>query len=47
MQGDENVVQMRPCPVELDSDEDAERARRKLAAEIEQYASGNPALSSA
>ncbi|HQZ12906.1 MAG TPA: Tim44/TimA family putative adaptor protein [Devosia sp.] len=45
-QGDENVVQMRPRPVDTAPDENSERAQRKIAAEIEQYAGGNAALAS-
>lgn len=45
-QGDENVVQMRPRPVETTPDENDERAQRKIAAEIEQFSNGNAALAS-
>ncbi len=43
-QGDENVVQMRPRPVETAPDENSERAQRKLTAEIEQFSNGNAAI---
>jgi predicted lipid-binding transport protein (Tim44 family) len=39
--GEENVVQMRPRPVEPQSNEDLERAQRKLEAEIVQFANGD------
>jgi len=39
--GEENVVQMRPRPVEANTDENAERQARKLASEIEQFSLGN------
>jgi predicted lipid-binding transport protein (Tim44 family) len=39
--GEENVVQMRPRPVEPQSNEDFERAQRKLEAEIVQFANGD------
>jgi predicted lipid-binding transport protein (Tim44 family) len=38
---EENVVQMRPRPVEAQPDENAERQARRLAGEIEQYSGGN------
>lgn len=44
--GDENVVQMRPRPAEPQTDEDAARQARKLAAEIEQFAHGDENLAS-
>lgn len=44
-QGDETVVQMRPRPIENTPDENAERAQRKLAAEIEQFSNGNATVS--
>ena len=39
--GEENVVQMRPRPVEPQTNEDLERAQRKLEAEIAQFAHGD------
>jgi predicted lipid-binding transport protein (Tim44 family) len=39
--GDETVIQMRPRPVEPQTDEQAERQARRLATEIEQHAAGN------
>jgi len=42
--GEENVIQMRPRPVTPESSEDAERARRKLEAEITQFAHGDEAV---
>jgi predicted lipid-binding transport protein (Tim44 family) len=42
--GDENVVQMRPRPVEPQTNEDAERQKRKLDAEIVQFAHGDDEL---
>lgn len=45
-QGDENVVQMRPRPVDGTPDENSERAQRKMAAEIEQFSNGNAAVAS-
>lgn len=41
---DENVVQMRPRPVDSPVDEDLERQERRLAAEIEQHAHGDEQL---
>jgi predicted lipid-binding transport protein (Tim44 family) len=38
---DENVVQMRPRPVEPQTNEDLERARRKLEGEITQFSHGD------
>jgi predicted lipid-binding transport protein (Tim44 family) len=38
---EENVVQMRPRPVDAQPDENAERQARRLANEIEQYSGGN------
>lgn len=38
---EENVVQMRPRPIEAQPDENAERQARRLASEIEQYSDGN------
>ena len=42
--GEENVVQMRPRPVEPQTDEDAERAQRKLETEITQLSHGDEKL---
>ncbi|MGV3490744.1 MAG: Tim44/TimA family putative adaptor protein [Devosia sp.] len=42
--GEENVVQMRPRPVEPQTNEDAERAQRKLEAEITQFSHGDEAV---
>lgn len=39
--GEENVVQMRPRPAAPETNEDLERARRKLDAEITQFAHGD------
>jgi predicted lipid-binding transport protein (Tim44 family) len=39
--GEENVVQMRPRPVEPQTNEDAERAQRKLETEITQFSHGD------
>ncbi|MGN6489565.1 MAG: Tim44/TimA family putative adaptor protein [Devosia sp.] len=39
--GEENVVQMRPRPVAAESNEDIERQKRKLDAEITQFANGD------
>jgi len=39
--GEENVVQMRPRPIEPQTSEDIERAQRKLDAEIVQFAHGD------
>jgi predicted lipid-binding transport protein (Tim44 family) len=41
---EENVIQMRPRPIEAPPDENAERQARKVANEIEQYSAGNSAL---
>jgi predicted lipid-binding transport protein (Tim44 family) len=38
---EENVVQMRPRPIEAVPDENAERQARRLASEIEQYSGGD------
>ena len=42
--GEENVVQMRPRPVEPQTNEDVERQKRKLDAEIIQFAHGDEKL---
>jgi predicted lipid-binding transport protein (Tim44 family) len=39
--GEENVVQMRPRPTEPQTDEDVERAQRKLDTEITQFSHGD------
>jgi predicted lipid-binding transport protein (Tim44 family) len=39
--GEENVVQMRPRPVAAESNEDVERRKRKLEAEVTQFAHGD------
>jgi predicted lipid-binding transport protein (Tim44 family) len=39
--GEENVIQMRPRPVDTNPDESAERQARKLASEIEQFSHGD------
>jgi len=44
--GEENVVQMRPRPAEPLTDEDAERAKRKLETEIAQLAHGDEKVAS-
>jgi predicted lipid-binding transport protein (Tim44 family) len=44
--GEENVVQMRPRPVEPQTNEDLERAQRKLEAEIAQFAHGDETVAS-
>jgi predicted lipid-binding transport protein (Tim44 family) len=41
---EENVVQMRPRPIETQPDENAERQARRLASEIEQYSDGNAGI---
>jgi predicted lipid-binding transport protein (Tim44 family) len=41
---EENVVQMRPRPIEAVPDENAERQARRLASEIEQYSGGDAGL---
>jgi predicted lipid-binding transport protein (Tim44 family) len=38
---EENIVQMRPRPIEAQPDENAERQARRLAGEIEQYSGGD------
>jgi predicted lipid-binding transport protein (Tim44 family) len=42
--GEENVVQMRPRPVEPQTSEDAERAQRKLETEITQFSHGDDTI---
>lgn len=42
--GEENVVQMRPRPVEPQTDGDAERAQRKLETEVTQFSHGDDAI---
>jgi predicted lipid-binding transport protein (Tim44 family) len=41
---EENIIQMRPRPVEAQPDENAERQARRLAGEIEQYSGGDANL---
>jgi predicted lipid-binding transport protein (Tim44 family) len=42
--GEENVIQMRPRPIDASPDETAERQARKLASEIEQFSHGDAAV---